>query len=104
MVAPVIGLGQLALAIDRATEFPAPDDKCIVKHAALFQILNERRRRLISAPALKRQVTRQVAVLIPSAVIELDEANSAFGKTAREQTVGGVCSGLARFGAVQLED
>src|SRR6266540_3402176 len=90
MIAPVIGLGQLALAIDRAPEFPAPDDQRVVEHAALLQILNERRRRLIRALALKRQIARQVAVLIPASVIKLNEANSAFGQAAREQTVGGV--------------
>src|SRR5215471_9580106 len=104
MIAPVIGLGQLALAIDRAPEFPAPDDQRVVEQAALLQILNERRRRLVSPPALKRQVARQVAMLIPASMIKLNEANASFGQAAREQTVGGVRSGLARFGAVHLED
>src|SRR5215510_16061770 len=97
MIAPVIGLGQLALAIDRAPEFPAPDDQRVVEHASSLQILNERRRRLIRALALKRQIARQVAVLIPASVIKLNEANAAFGQAAREQTVGGVRSWLARF-------
>src|SRR5215475_13366597 len=59
MIAPVIGLGQLALAINRAPEFPAPDDQRVVEQAALFQILNERRRRLVSPPALERQIAWQ---------------------------------------------
>src|SRR5215468_3116433 len=104
MIATVIGLGELALAIDRAPEFPAPDDQRVVEQAALFQVLNERRGRLIRAPALERQVARQVAVLIPASVIKLNEADAAFGQTSREQTVGGVGAGLARFRAVHLED
>src|SRR5689334_7109214 len=100
MIAPVIGLGQLALAINRATEFPAPDDQRVVQQPALLQIMNERRSRLIGAPALESQIARQVVVLIPAAMIKLNETNAALGPPARQQAVGGVSSGLARFGTV----
>src|SRR5215470_811233 len=103
MIAPVIGLGQLSLAVDRAPEFPAPDDQRVFEQTALLQILNERRGRLIRAPALERKIARQVAVLIPAAVIKLDEAHATFGQASREQTVGGVRAGFARLRAVHLE-
>src|SRR6185369_12162660 len=41
MVAPVVGVRQLALRIDRATEFAAPDNQRIVEQAARFQILDQ---------------------------------------------------------------
>src|SRR5215510_14126594 len=86
MIAPIIDLGQLALAIDRAPEFPAPDDQRVFEQTALFQILNERRGRLISASALERKIARQIVVLIPAAVIKLNESHAAFGQASREQT------------------
>ena len=46
---------------------------------------------------------RQVAVLVPAAVVELDEAHAALGQPPRQQAVGGEGAGLARVGAVQLE-
>ena len=47
MIAAVVVCRQLALAIDRAAELAAPDDQRVVQQAALLQILNQRRRRLI---------------------------------------------------------
>ncbi len=43
MIATVIILRQATLAIHGTAEFSAPDDERVVKHAALLQILNERR-------------------------------------------------------------
>ena len=43
MIAAVIGLGQLALAINRAAEFPAPDDQRVVEQAALLEIRSPER-------------------------------------------------------------
>ena len=42
-------------------------------------------------------------MLVPAAVIELDEAHVALGEPAGQQAVGGVGAGLARLRAVQLE-
>src|SRR5262245_22062246 len=36
MIAPVVILRQLALGIARAAELAAPDDQCILEHAALL--------------------------------------------------------------------
>ena len=47
MIAAVVVGGQLALAVDGAAEFAAPDDQRVVQHAALFQILHQRRGGLI---------------------------------------------------------
>jgi hypothetical protein len=39
VIAAVVGRGQLALRVDGAAEFSAPDNQCVVEHATLFQIL-----------------------------------------------------------------
>ena len=56
MVAAVILGRKIALAVDRAAEFAAPNDQRIVEHAALFQVLNQRGRGLVGIQALRRQV------------------------------------------------
>ena len=104
MIAAVVRVGQLALAEHRAAELAAPDDQRVVEQAALLQIGDERRRRLIRALALQREIARQIVVLIPAAMIELDEAHVALGEPPRQQAVGGVRARLARLRAVHLED
>ena len=49
MVAAVIVLSQGALAINRSTKFTTPNDKRVLKQAALFEILNKRCRRTVHA-------------------------------------------------------
>src|SRR5262245_33378067 len=87
MIAPVIGLCQPALRIDGATEFPTPDDKRVVEHPSLFQIHNQRGGRLIGILSLFRNVFRQIPVLIPAAMEELNETYSTFGKPARQNAI-----------------
>src|SRR5262245_44941836 len=103
MIAAVVAVGQLALAIDGASEFPAPNDERVIEQAAPFEVADQRGRRLVRALALQREVAGQIVMLIPAAVVKLDEANTALGEPAREQTVGGVRSRLSRVGAVKLE-
>ena len=38
MIAAVVGVGQLALAVDRAAELAAPDDQRVVEQAALLEV------------------------------------------------------------------
>src|SRR5262245_47805804 len=87
MIAPVIGLGQTALRINGPTEFPAPDYQRIVEHSSLFQIYNQRGGRLISILSLFRDVFRQIPVLIPAAMEELNETDSAFGHSTRQNAI-----------------
>ena len=55
MIAAVVVLGQVALGIDGAPEFAAPDDERIFQHAALFQILDQAGGGLIHIAALERE-------------------------------------------------
>src|SRR5215813_4892421 len=52
MVTSVIVRRELALAVNRAPEFAAPYHQSVLEQASLFQILDERRRRLIGVAAL----------------------------------------------------
>src|SRR4051794_12621608 len=103
VIAAVVGGCQMTLAINSAPEFPAPDHQRVIEQPALFEIGNESSRGLIGAFALQRQVTRKVVVLIPAAMVELDEAHATLGETPCHQAIGCVCTGFARILAIQSE-
>src|SRR5262245_28204246 len=87
MIAPVICLGQPALRINGATEFSTPDDQRVVEHPSLFQIHNQSGGRLISLLGLYRDVSRQIQMVIPAAMEELNETDSAFGQPPRQRAI-----------------
>src|SRR5258708_17815154 len=58
VVAAVIRFGQTSLAVDGASEFPAPDDQRIVEQAPLLQILDQRRPALVRALPFQTQLPR----------------------------------------------
>ena len=79
----------VALGHRRAAELAAPDDERVVEHAALLQVLDQRRRRPGRPPrALIAMSPLMPAVMVPVAVVELDEAHAALGQAAGQQAVG----------------
>ena len=75
-------------------EFAAPHDQCVFHHSTFFQIFQQSGDGLIDLPASLRETdvqsfpgTRTVA--IPSPVIKLNKAHTAFGKTPGYQTIVG---------------
>src|SRR5262245_48572232 len=72
VVAAMVGRGQRALAVDGAAELAAPDDQRVFQEATLLEVLDERGGGLIDVVALATDLPRQVAVLVPAAVHELD--------------------------------
>ena len=68
-----------------------------------FRSVHQRRRRLIHILAALRQVLRQVAVVVPIAMIKLDEAHAALGQPPRQQAVRRERARLLRIVAVELE-
>ena len=88
-VIAALGIGGIALAERRAAEFAAPDDERVVEHAALLQILHERRRRAFGVVALLLELREQVAVLVPAGVHQLHEADAALQQPAGDQAVVG---------------
>src|SRR4029079_19494577 len=55
VIAPAVGVGELALAEDRPAELPAPDDQRLVEETALLEIRDERCHRLIRTAAASRR-------------------------------------------------
>ncbi len=66
MIAAVIVGGELALAVDGAAEFAAPDDQRVVEQAALLQIRDQRRRGLIGIASLRGDLLGQLRCADPS--------------------------------------
>src|SRR6266567_789627 len=87
MIAAVVFRRQPALAVNGAAEFAGPDDECVVEQATPFQIGDERITTTIGFATDNGQHSRNVIVNIPSALVDLREAHSAFGHAPREQAV-----------------
>jgi len=69
--------------------FAAPYYQRIFQHAALFAILDQRRRRLIAKFARHLDVFIEAAVVIPAPMIKLHEARTPLEQAAGQQTIGG---------------
>jgi hypothetical protein len=78
MVAPVVVLGESALAIDRSSKFASPHDKCRIEQALLLEILNQGAASLVDVTALGWQIVGNVPVLVPSAMQYLDDSDAPF--------------------------
>ena len=93
----------VALGHRRAAELAAPDDQRVVEHAALLQVLDQRRRAAWSTSlAVPAMSLLDVAVVVPVAVVELDEPHAALGQPAGQQAVGRERA-VGPLGAVQVE-
>ena len=103
VIAAVVLLGEDALAVGGAAEFPAPDDKCVIKHSEALEVLDERGLRLVGVFALHADFGRQVSMLIPTAMIELHEADAALGEAAGHEAVVGVGAGNLHIRAIHVE-
>ena len=87
MIPPVvIRLGR-ALRVWRPAELPAPDHQRFVKHPALFQIADQPGGRLVDVPRHRRELLRQPSVMVPPAMIELDEAYVSLRQPSRQQAI-----------------
>src|SRR6185503_4646299 len=103
MVAAVILLLDLSLAVNGAPKFAAPDDKGVFEQSARFQVLHQRGARLVGVLALFADALGQVVVLVPAAMIKLDEPGAALGHATRQQTVVGEAAGLLHVRLIHFE-
>ena len=103
MIAAVVLRLDLALAVNGAPELTAPDDQGVFQQSPRLEILNQRRARLVGILALFAKALGQIAVLIPAAMVKLDETRPALGHAAREQTVVGEAAGLLHVRPVEVE-
>src|SRR6267378_394902 len=76
MIAAVILLGQFALRVHSAAEFTAPNHESVLEHATLLEILDEPIAGLVNVLALSGEIARQIAVLVPASMENLDEAHA----------------------------
>ena len=83
MIAAVIGLGEVSLAIHSPPEFSTPDNQRVVQQPSLLQVRDERSRRLVGSFALQRNIAGKIIVLVPPAMVELNEPHAALGQTPR---------------------
>ena len=103
VVAAVVGFSEDTLAVGRAPEFATPDDECVIQHAESFEVFNQGCLRLVGVFALETDFIRKSSVLVPSAVVELHEADAAFSQSPRHEAVVGVGSGNLHIGSVHVE-
>ena len=78
-----------ALCHRSASELAAPDDQCVVKQPAALEVVDEGGGALIDEFGGDCHAFFQIAVVIPAAVIELNETNAALGEATRHQAVAG---------------
>lgn len=90
----------------RASELSRPDDKRIVEHSTLIEVLKQSGNRLVDLPR-ERFMILHVAVLVPvlrrTVVDQFDESHSAFGQSPRDQALPAKALRVAAFHAVQLQ-
>src|SRR6185437_16684934 len=100
MVAAIVIRAELSLAIVGTAEFAAPDHEGLVEQSALFEIGDKGCRCLVGVFTLASDLHGQVTVSIPALVIQLYEADAAFRKLSREETIGGKCARHQAIGAI----
>jgi hypothetical protein len=93
----------LALIHRRAAKLATPDDERVVEHAAALEVREEGPGRTVGQSAANVHVLDEAAVVIPPAVVELDEAHTAFGEPSRQEAIRCVRA-VSRSGAVHVEN
>ena len=86
-----------------AAEFAAPDHQRVVQQAALLQVLDQRRGGLVGDVAVLLELAIEVGVVVPTGVVQHDEAHAALHHAARQQAVGGELAGGLLVHAVHGE-
>src|SRR5882762_3046485 len=102
MIAAIILFGELALAVDGAAEFSTPNHQSVFQHAPLLEVLDQPITTLVNVFALGSEVTRQVAVLVPTTMENLHEADAAFNQPASHESRIGESAALLRFRTVKV--
>ena len=83
VIAAIAFIRNAPLRINGPSKLATPNDQCVIKHAALFKVLNQRPRCLVNVLALIGEVLGKILVLIPTAMEDLNKAHIAFNQTPR---------------------
>src|SRR5258706_12999112 len=89
MITPVVVLGEAALAVNRAAEFPAPDDERIVEQAAHLEGGPERVAAAVGRGPELGEIPDPILVYTPATLVDLREAHAALGHASGQQAVVG---------------
>jgi len=84
MVISAIVVLQGALAVDGPPELAPPDDDGIVEESALLEVLDQCGLGLIDVLTLLGNIRWQTAMVVPSTMVELHEADPAFDHSSSE--------------------
>ncbi len=87
----------------RSAELGTEDDERVFEHVALLEVGDEGRHSLIDFARRPGDVVLHRSVMVPVAMIELNEPDAAFGQSAGQQAVRGERA-VASFGAVHVEN
>ena len=78
-----------ALAHWGSAKLACPNNEGILKHAALLEIGDQGHARAVDLLGFELDPVLHPTVMVPILMIELNEADAAFGQAAGEQAVGG---------------
>jgi hypothetical protein len=92
-------IAAVALSHRGPSKLSPPDHQSFVEHAALFQVFDERCGSLIDLGGGPSDVLLDNPVVIPVAMVELDEAHAALGQPPRQEAIGAK-GPVGAFGAV----
>ncbi len=88
MIPPGVGAAPAAiLAQRRPAEFASPKHHGVIQHAALFEILDQHRNRLIDGRRVEGDFLVEAAVLIPGGMNDVHETHAAFDQSTREHAI-----------------
>ena len=87
----------------RPPEFAAPDDQRVVQHAALLEVRDQRRGGLVHFFGLEHQVVPDITVMIPVAMVQLNESHAPLRQPPREEAIRRKRS-IAGLRTVHLQD
>ena len=83
-------------------EFATPDDQSVFEQATLFEIGQESPGGTVGQATTNLHVVGQATMMIPSAVIQVNEAHPPLHQPASKKTIGSVAT-VTRFGSVELK-
>src|SRR5690348_2895758 len=92
-----------ALRHRRAAELAAPDNERFIQHAAPLEVLEQGRGPLVHFGCCDLDVAFDAAVMVPIAMVELDEAHASLSQPPCQQTIGGEGT-VSAFGAVKIKN
>src|SRR5687767_16006980 len=86
-----------------APKFTGPNDESFIKHPAPLQVGQQRAASAIDLEGFLGDPRFHIVVMVPVAVIKLDEADAALGQTTRQQTIRGERA-VARGTPIEIEN